>query len=244
MHHPRKTLLIGGLLALACFGQAAAGPLEDAAGARRQGDLAGAEKILSPIAEQGDRHAQYDLGILYADPGPKQDLAKSAVWLRKAADQGYAPAQAVLGGLYAIGEGLAADSDKAVYWFRKAADQGDAVGQAGLATCYARGLGLTKDDKQAFAWFKKAAEQRLLPAQVNLALMYQSGRGVAQDDVQALMWLELAADHPTPDNARGAALAMTVRDRLAAQMPPARAAEAKRLAAAWVAEHPAPPAAP
>jgi hypothetical protein len=47
-------------------------------------------------------------------------------WLRKAADQGNANAQAMLGGAYADGRGVLRDYAEAMKWLRKAADQGNA----------------------------------------------------------------------------------------------------------------------
>ena len=142
--------------------------------------------------------------------------------------------------MYAMGGGVAADPSQAALWFRRAADQSDAEGEAGLAVCYARGLGVPQSDVQAFFWFKKAADHGLMVAQANVALMYQSGRGVARDDTQALMWFDLAAGHVLPDSIEGAALAMKARDALGARMTTAEVEEAERLAAAWVAGHPAP----
>ena len=141
-----KTILAGGVLALSLIAHAAAGPREDAASAKARGDYAAAQKDLRPLAESGDARAQYDLGALYSDPSPAQNVPQAAVWYHKAADQGYAPAQAILGGMYAIGGGVSPDATQAAFWFRKAADQNDAEGQTGLATCYARGLGVPQND--------------------------------------------------------------------------------------------------
>ena len=50
-------------------------------------------------------------------------------WLRKAAEQGHAAAQANLGAMYEEGSGVPKDDQQAVAWFRKAAEQGSAIGQ-------------------------------------------------------------------------------------------------------------------
>jgi TPR repeat protein len=235
MNHLSKIAFVG---ALSLGGPVGAGPIEDAARARHRGDAASAERILGPIADRGDVHAQYALGEIYADPGSTQDVSKAAAWFRKAADQGYAPAQAMLGGTYAMGGGVAPDPAQAAAWFGKAAKQDDVLGEAGLATCYARGLGVAQNDEKSFIWFKKAAERRFLAAQINVGLMYQSGRGVAQGQVQALMWFDLAADQIMPESVQGAALASNARDNLAAKMTPAQVEKAKALAASWLATHP------
>jgi TPR repeat protein len=45
-------------------------------------------------------------------------------WYQKAADQGYAEAQSILGVVYAFGKGVLKDDKQAVYWYQKAAEQG------------------------------------------------------------------------------------------------------------------------
>ena len=60
-------------------------------------------------------------------------------WYRKAADQGDADAQWILGFMYEKGKGVAKDESTAVEWYRKAADQGYARAQRNLETMYAQG---------------------------------------------------------------------------------------------------------
>eukprot|EP00613_Pedinella_sp_CCMP2098_P072156 CAMPEP_0171931710 /NCGR_PEP_ID=MMETSP0993-20121228/29683_1 /TAXON_ID=483369 /ORGANISM="non described non described, Strain CCMP2098" /LENGTH=59 /DNA_ID=CAMNT_0012571801 /DNA_START=69 /DNA_END=244 /DNA_ORIENTATION=- len=52
--------------------------------------------------------------------GVVQDLQKAILWFHKAADQGDANAQYILGILYKKGEGVTQDLEKAMHWFRKA----------------------------------------------------------------------------------------------------------------------------
>jgi TPR repeat protein len=51
---------------------------------------------------------------------------------RKAADRGFAPAQASLGAVYETGQAGLRDYDEATKWYHLAAKQGDALGKAGL----------------------------------------------------------------------------------------------------------------
>jgi predicted aspartyl protease len=78
---------------------------------------------------------------------------------RKAADQGYARAQYILGYKYAKGEGVPKDAVQAVQWIRKAADQGYAEAQYGMGVMYFKGEGVPKDAAQAVQWYRKAADQ-------------------------------------------------------------------------------------
>ena len=55
-----------------------------------------------------------------------QDFSKAVYWFRKAANQGHANAQYLLGLEYTSATGVDQDFSKAVFWFRKAANQGHA----------------------------------------------------------------------------------------------------------------------
>ncbi len=71
---------------------------------------------------------------------------ESVKWFRKAAEQGYAPAQSCLGTCYDNGNGVPQDYAEALRWFRKATEQGDPEGQANLGLMYADGKGRKFDD--------------------------------------------------------------------------------------------------
>jgi len=146
-------------------------------------------------AEQGNAHAQWDLGLCYASgQGVAKDEVEAVKWYRKAAEQEDAEAQWRLGLCYARGQGVAKDEVEAVRWYRKAAEQGNAHAQWVLGLCYASGQGLAKDQVEAGNWYRKAAEQGDAEAQWRLGLCYASGQGVARDDVEAVRWYRKAAE--------------------------------------------------
>ena len=152
-----KTFLAGGLLALALFGTAMAGPLEDGWAAYQKGDYATALQIFRPLAEQGNAAAQANLGWMYAEGhGVPQDYAQAVAWYRKAADQGYAAAQNALGGMYAKGQGVPQDDAQAVAWFRKAADQGNATRRTTSAGCTPTATACRRTTRRP-SWFNLAA---------------------------------------------------------------------------------------
>ena len=62
-----KVFLAGGILALALFGVATAGPLEDGEAAYQKGDYSTALQIFRPLADQGNSDAQADLGVMYTN---------------------------------------------------------------------------------------------------------------------------------------------------------------------------------
>jgi TPR repeat protein len=158
VHRPNRPLFVGGVLALALFGVAAAGPLEDGRAAYRRGDYAMAMRLLRPLAEQGDAGAQTDLGWMYANGyGAPQDYAQALAWRRKAADQGNAIAEFSLGLMYSEGLGAPRDFARAAMWTRKAAEQGHAGAQLGLGFIYREGRGAPQDYAQACMWFDLAS---------------------------------------------------------------------------------------
>lgn len=57
--------------------------------------------------------------------GVAQNYQQAASWYRKAAEQGDATAQRLLGFLYEEGQGVAQDYSQAMTWYRKAAEQDD-----------------------------------------------------------------------------------------------------------------------
>ncbi|MCY4426066.1 MAG: tetratricopeptide repeat protein, partial [Halieaceae bacterium] len=90
-----------------------------------------------------------------------EDNAEAAAWFRKAAEQGHATAQFVLGLVYANGQGVPKNDTEAARWYRMAAEQGHATAQFVLGLMYAKGEGVRGDDVKAYAWLSIAAAQGL-----------------------------------------------------------------------------------
>ena len=151
--------------------------------------------------------------------------------VRKAADQGYAPAQGILGMRYYAGQGVPQDYVEALKWYRKAAAQGIPMVQFNLGLMYATGQGVPQDDAEALKWYRKAADQGYAPAQAALGLTYRNGHGVPQDYVEAHKWSNLAAARAADKDMRESATAL--RDDVAGMMTPAQVAEAQKLAREW-----------
>jgi TPR repeat protein len=117
---------------------------------------------------------------------------------QKAAAQGNADAQFMMGQCFLNGQGVAQDQGQAVNWYRKAADQGYVPGQLQLANSYRTGRGVSQDHTQALAWYRKAAAQELSLAQFMIAEMYRKGQGnLKADDKIALDWFRKAANQNT-----------------------------------------------
>jgi len=91
-------LSVGVVIAVLLSSNAIAGALEDCAAAYDRQDYATALQLCRPLAEHDDARAQLSLGGMYYNgQDVQQDYAEAAKWTRKAAEQGYAPAQADLG---------------------------------------------------------------------------------------------------------------------------------------------------
>jgi TPR repeat protein len=163
--------------------------------AYNRGDFATALREWQPIAEKGDPHAQYNLGLLFArGQGVTQDYAQAATWYQKAADQGVPAAQYNLGVMYANGQGVKADPQEASRWFLKAAEQGVSDAANGLGRIYYEGEGAFKNYGEAEKWYRKAADQGVASAAFNLGVMYDLGHGVAKDYNEATKWYQKAAE--------------------------------------------------
>jgi TPR repeat protein len=173
----------------------------------------------TPPNELTAAQVQYEKGYnYYVVPGTgNRDYQQAAYWFQKAADQGYAEAQFMLGLFFENGLGVGKDKDQARVWYQKAADQGNEDAKAALrqldggidpeitptaareryemAFNYQNGYGgLHPDLKHALYWYRKAADQGYANAQYALGQSYEVGRGVERDPAQAQAWYQKAAD--------------------------------------------------
>jgi TPR repeat protein len=89
----------------------------------------------------------------------RKDYRTAFAGFKKQAEQGNAPAQFMLGNMYAKGRGVPKDDQQAVAWYRKAAEQGDADAQYNLGVRYAGGQGVSKDEQSAYFWLLLASAQ-------------------------------------------------------------------------------------
>lgn len=117
-------LMLTACLTTVTIGGVAAGPLEDAREAYRQGDYATAYQLFRPLADKGNSAAQTNLGVMYGSgQGLPQSYAEALKWFRKAGDQGNAAAQFNLGLMYRMGQGVPRNCVLAYMWFNLAASQ-------------------------------------------------------------------------------------------------------------------------
>jgi len=124
----------------------------------------------------------------------REDYLDAIRWFRKAAEQGHAGAQLLLGAMYVSGEGVAKDTAEAARWYRKAAEQGHAGAQLLLCAIYSLGEDVAKDTAEKARWCRMAAKQGHAIAQESLGTMYATGEGVAEDNAEAMIWYRKAAE--------------------------------------------------
>ena len=114
------------------------------------------------------------------------------------ANDGFAPAQCLLGDIYLSGKGVQQDSQKAYEWFLKAAQQGDVKAQYRVGEMLNSGEAGKKDPAEAVQWLLKSAEQGMAESQYALGICYANGEGVETNYDEAERWLLKAARQGDP----------------------------------------------
>jgi TPR repeat protein len=232
------TMRIAALFCLATFSPSAvlaadASDSETAAlSAYENGDYARAFRLFEPLAANGTAHAQFMLGLMYANgQGIAQNFYEAAKMYRLAGNLGHTGAQVNLGSLYenCMGNGPC-NSEEAANWYRRAADQGDALAQYNLGVMYGIGRGVAEDEWAAKVLFRNSAEQGYAPAQYNLAVCYELGLGGPVDRVAAYAWYDLAAQRGYDDGVNG-------RDKIAARLTAAELVKAEKLSVSLLASY-------
>jgi TPR repeat protein len=186
-------------------------------------DVAKAFLYFEKAAAQDDAKAQWKLGELYAAgiPGVAADTKQATQLCKRAAQAGFAPAQATFGTLFARAE----KHERAVFWWEKAAEQGDLEAQFNLAHACLKGVGIQKNEARAWDLMLSAAQSGLPAAQGKLGLAYATGEGMVQDLIESAKWFCLAA-------AQGDKSALSNKKRAQNILSPAQFAEATRRASA------------
>ena len=141
---------------------------------------------LETRAKAADRDAQFSLGelleikagrIIENGDAPVHLIKAAAYWFRKAAEQGFAPAQFKLAHTYTWERIFPEKKNEVHYWYQKAGEQGYALAQFELGQNFKDGYWTDpSDEAKAEYWFKKAAEQGVLEAEYELASMLEEGR--------------------------------------------------------------------
>jgi TPR repeat protein len=156
------------------------------------GDMQSAFREAQVPMQQGDKKAQYMLGVMYmTGRGVGRDTTVGLRLLEASAQQGYVEAQKDLGMFYRDdAAGDKKDYQKSVYWYEKALAQGSAYAASDLAWMYERGLGVKKDLKKSHELDRYAAEHDDYVGMYNVGLhAAQAGRYK-----EAAMWYQKSLD--------------------------------------------------
>lgn len=197
--HTLSTLLVVLLVSVACATHSqTTHSLEEGVDAANRGDYAAAIEIWRPIADEGNPDAQYNIGLLYYNIW--KDMEAAANWFHKAATNGHANAQSVLGFLYHEGNGVSKDASKAAKWYEMAAEQGVANAQLQLATLYTNGEGVPRDNIKAYMWYTiviesipepRGFEPALIPGMFRAILINRmTPEQIAEASKLASEWIE------------------------------------------------------
>ncbi|WP_010654575.1 SEL1-like repeat protein [Fluoribacter dumoffii] len=144
---------------------------------------------LNKSVANGNPQAITRLGELYLEGKlVEKDEKKAEELLKKAAEQGFAPALVGLGEL-ALEQN---QKDQALKWFNQAANQHNDEAYLDLAHIYLQPKSPVYDPKTAFMWTLKAAQNGSPQGKRELAAMYQKGIGVEADPNLAQQWINLA----------------------------------------------------
>jgi TPR repeat protein len=173
--------------------------IDDARAAVTRGDFALAIALLRPLAEGGDRDAQYELGFLALTECESVSGREAFSLFMKAAQDGHVEAMHHLATFPDfITEPFRSplSTGESWRWLLQAAEGGCVQAQrdagAYLATGDWREGKVPQDLPAAVAWYRRAAEAGHADAQYNLASMLVEGEGCDRDLPAAREWLRRA----------------------------------------------------
>lgn len=112
-------------------------------------------------AYEGDRDAQFRVGVLFASDQFDQPNAEQAVyWYKQASRQGHILAQYNLGHHLLTGNGAEKNELDAISWWKEAAKEDHALAQFNVGRAYYLGIGVQEDHEQSRYWFARAAQNK------------------------------------------------------------------------------------
>ena len=148
-------------------------------------------------ARQGDAETQWEVAEKYFDGCKdragrivvKRSMRKGIEWLRRAAENGSAPAQSHLGVLLGDGNGMTENPREALVWLKRAfRGGGDSYVAVNIAVTY-RQIG---NLRHAVRWFRKSVALGDDGALIQLGIHYFWGRGVRTNAAAAVRYFRKA----------------------------------------------------
>ena len=158
-----------------------------------------AAEELERLAEYGDVHAQYFLGLLYRDGGLLlPDAEQVAHWLELAAKRDLPAAQYALGKLYLSDDPEVHDVDDGLRWLERATRNGNTDAAYHLGKEYLTGRSVRKDAVKAAEYLRHAADRNHPWANYLLGKLYLTGNGVPKDEEAAWNCFRMADAYGHP----------------------------------------------
>ena len=143
------------------------------------------------LAQAGDAHAQYLMGLLYRDGGLViPDTEKAQYWMEQAATQNVPAAQYSLGKLLLSNDALVHDPDQGIQWLKAAAQNGNDYAAYALGKEYLNGRYVFKNTEKAVDYLHQAAQGDNPWAQYLLGKLYL----MDQDEHAAYRCFQAAAE--------------------------------------------------
>ncbi len=152
-------------------------------------------KLLRPLADRGDRNAQFLIGEFYffgLGRTEKND-AEALRWYRGPADSGHAEAIYRMGYLHATGQGVGQSGSQAAEWWLKAAAKNHRPSIVALGDLYYEGLFIRTDERLARQWLSRAALVGETESMFKLGLNLLRSARIPNDHRRAYAWLYIAA---------------------------------------------------
>ena len=159
-------------------------------------DLQVQRQIRRGDLEAADANTLYREGMTHYYPNnPNGSDEKALEFFQKAAEQGHAEAQYMLGEIYSNNHGVAVNSQKSKEWYLKAAEQyqkaaeqenADADVLVKLGDMYYNGRGVSCDYEKAIEWYQMAADQGDIPARVRLNDYHLNDKAQRQKEAREL----------------------------------------------------------
>ena len=154
---------------------------------------------LEQLAEYGDVHAQYFLGLLYRDGGLLlPDANQAAYWLELAAKRDLPAAQYALGKLYLSDDPEVHNTSDGIQWLKRAAQNGNADAAYRLGKEYLTGKSVQKDAVKAAEYLRYASDRNHPWASYLLGKLYLTGNGVPKDEEAAWNCFRMANAYGHP----------------------------------------------
>ncbi|MEX5832867.1 tetratricopeptide repeat protein [Ralstonia solanacearum] len=126
--------------------------------------------LMKKAADKGHVRSMEAIAEYYRNGlfGVRKDAVEATAWHRRAAELGYALAEARLGNAYEFGQGVDQDSALAEEWYQRSAkhylkdaEEGDVSAQLAVGMGYELGArGFKRDKAAALFWYRSAAQQK------------------------------------------------------------------------------------